>query len=246
MAAGVLRGEGIHHALHGVVGNQCGTRNGRRINGQDQHQALSSSISGTALHRGPKPRKTMVRGSSSSSVSKSRDVVAASGRVIAACAPPHRPVQLDVQAAVRKVFHPVPAPLHHRHGRVHGVFEVDVVDFGGGPQPVGIDVDQVRTAGPRSVRQVGVDAYQHERRGNDACTDAQAFAQSLGERGLACTQFAGQDQEVPGLKYPTQGCREGVRLLRRRDLQRPFPRGLVQRVSASTARSPGIRPPGSH
>ncbi|BAS16873.1 hypothetical protein AHiyo8_51760 [Arthrobacter sp. Hiyo8] len=184
----------------------------------------------------------MVRGSSSSSGSKSSTASwPASGRVAAL---PRRPPSGasrrpgDYPKGVRRAR----APLDHCHGVVHGVFKVDVVDFRGGGKPVSINVDQIGTTRPRPVRQVRVDTYQDKRGRDDAGTDAQSFAESLGEGGLASTKFACQDQQVTGLKDPAsaepKACvRSAVATLTVRSHK-----ASLNGVLSIEARSPGIRP----
>ncbi|MNI86887.1 hypothetical protein D3C73_1440240 [compost metagenome] len=101
------------------------------------------------------------------------------------------------------MLHTVPAPLHNGDRCVHGVLKIDVIDLRCRVQPVRVNMDQVRTTRPGAIGKIGVDPDQHERGRNDAGTDAQPLAESLGERRLACTQFAGQDQKIPGLQHLT-------------------------------------------
>ena len=148
-------------------------------------------------------------------------------------------MQFDVEQAVAEVFHPAPAPLHHRHGAVHGVFQVDVIDFRRGFQPVGVHVHQVGAAGTRPVRKVGMDADQDERGGNDAGPHAQAFAEALGEGGLAGSELARQDDQVARLEDGAEGRRKGMGFLRRLHCEGQFP--LRSRL-ASGRLMRGLRP----
>ena len=69
-----------------------------------------------------------------------------------------------------------------------GLMPMADLDFGGTAQPIGIDVDQI---GP--VSQGGVDAGEHESRGNDALAHAHPVPKALGECGLAGTELPGED-----------------------------------------------------
>ena len=226
--------------FRGVIGDQRGAGHGRGVDGEDQHQfpsrvwgsgAVSADAAGDRSAAGAGQRGRVhpardrsrgsrsVRGSSSSSVSKSSTRDRAAGRrpfpggrfgggyggFRRAGAAAQAAEQVHLQPAVAQVLHPAAAPLDHGHGAVHGVFQVDVVDFRGRPQPVGVHMHQVRAARPGTVGQVRVDADQDKGRRDDAGPDAQALPEALGEGGLARTQFAGQDQQVPGLQLRRRG-----------------------------------------
>ena len=131
--------------------------------------------------------------------------------------------------------------------RIHGVFQVDVVNFRRRSQPVGVHVDQVRAAGAGTVGQVGMDADQDKGGRNDAGPHPQALAQALGEGGFAGTQLAGQHQQVPGLQYRRQSRRERVGLVRRRRADASVPSWLRSRcwpcrlMACAAPRTPGAR-----
>ncbi len=148
-------------------------------------------------------------------------------------------MQFDVEHALAQVFHPSAAPFHHRHGAVHGVFEVDVVDFGRTLQPVGVDVHQVRAAGSRPVRQVGMDADQDERGGNDPGPHTEALAESLGECCFAGPEFAREDDKVACLENGPEGGGQGVGFDGGLHRQGQFPvRGAHRGVTLPAERRP--------
>ena len=121
-------------------------------------------------------------------------------------------VELDDLESVgaQLLSHPV-TPFDDDNRGVEIGVEIEVVQLDGAAEPIGIDVDQRRASDQRRVH-----PRDDEGRRSDRPSHAQTLTEALGERGLPCSEVAGEHEHVTGPKdgrqrQPKRSRRVGIR-----------------------------------
>ena len=91
--------------------------------------------------------------------------------------------------------------------------EVEVIELGGGPQPVRVDMDQRRTAGKGRMR-----PRDHERRALHAPAHSQPGRDTSSQRCPPCSQRTGEHNEITRAQLRTQRAAELLHIGGRLDL----------------------------